>query len=130
MLEDRRSYFWLIALVLLGALLGGIFGPGVANVAAATANEDDINASFKTFTRIYALVEENFAEKVGADKGIFKGAIPGMLRTLDPHSSFFDPKDYQTLREDQKGHYFGVGMTVSPRNHHPVVIAPFLGSPA
>ena len=53
-----------------------------------------------------------------------------MLRTLDPHSSFFDPKDFQQLREDQRGHYYGVGMTVSERNRRTVVIAPFPGSPA
>ena len=64
------------------------------------------------------------------DKAIYKGAIPGMLRTLDPHSNFFDPRDYALLREDQKGHYFGVGMQVRPRNGKTVVMAPFPGSPA
>jgi carboxyl-terminal processing protease len=53
-----------------------------------------------------------------------------MARTLDPHTSFFDPKDFQLLREDQKGHYYGVGMTVAPRGGKTIVIAPFEGSPA
>jgi carboxyl-terminal processing protease len=53
-----------------------------------------------------------------------------MLRTLDPHSNFFDPKDYQLLREEQKGNYFGVGMQVGPRNGKTVVMAPFPGAPA
>ena len=53
-----------------------------------------------------------------------------MLRTLDPHSNFFDPRDFQLLREDQKGHYYGVGMTVAERNRKTIVIAPFTGSPA
>jgi C-terminal processing protease CtpA/Prc len=51
---------------------------------------------------------------VTPDKAIYQGAIGGMLRTLDPHSSFFDPKDFNQLREDQRGTYYGVGMTVSP----------------
>jgi carboxyl-terminal processing protease len=76
------------------------------------------------------LLEQNFADEVNADKAIYKGAIPGMLRTLDPHSNFFDPRDYQLLREDQKGHYYGVGMQVGPRNGKTVVMAPFPGSPA
>ncbi len=59
---------------------------------------------------MYEVVENNFADKVTSDKGIYKGAIPGMLRTLDPHSNFFDPKDFQSLRDDQSGHYYGVGM--------------------
>ena len=53
-----------------------------------------------------------------------------MLHTLDPHSNFFDPKEYQSLRDDQKGHYYGVGMTVGPRNGKTMVMAPFPGSPA
>src|SRR6266849_9209211 len=82
------------------------------------------------FTIAYELVEENFADPVNADKAIYKGAIPGMLRTLDPHSNFFDPHDFQLLREDQKGHYFGVGMTVQPRNNKTIVLYAFTGSPA
>src|SRR5258708_8973532 len=39
-----------------------------------------------------------------------QGAIPGMLRMLDPHSSFFDAKQFSLLREDQRGKYYGVGM--------------------
>ena len=66
--------------------------------------------SIKQFTKVYDVVENNFADKVTSDKGIYKGAIPGMLRTLDPHSNFFDPKEFAALRDDQSGHYYGVGM--------------------
>src|SRR5436190_4986928 len=53
-----------------------------------------------------------------------------MLHVLDPHSNFFDPKSYSLLREDQRGKYYGVGMTVGPRNNKVIVVAPFVGSPA
>lgn len=125
----RRSIVLIPATVILCSLLGGVFGPGVTGVAAASG-EDEVQNSVKTFAKVYALVEENFADKVTSDKAIYKGAIGGMLRTLDPHSSFFDPKDFQSMREDQRGHYYGVGMTVSERNRRTVVIAPFPGSPA
>ena len=46
-----------------------------------------------------------------------------MLHVLDPHSNFFDPKSYALLREDQRGKYYGVGMTVGPRNNKVIVIA-------
>jgi carboxyl-terminal processing protease len=75
-------------------------------------------------------VEENYAEPVSADKAIYNGAIPGMLHSLDPHSNFFDPKSYSLLREEQRGKYYGVGMTVGPRNNKVIVIAPFAGTPA
>jgi carboxyl-terminal processing protease len=53
-----------------------------------------------------------------------------MLHSLDPHSNFFDPKSYSLLREEQRGKYYGVGMTVGPRNNKVIVIAPFAGTPA
>ncbi len=124
-----RSYLVLPSLMAVGAIVGGFFGPGLTGVSAAT-NQNDVDSAIKTFSRVYDLVEQNFADKVSADKAVYRGAIPGMLRTLDPHSSFFDPKDFQLLREDQKGHYFGVGMTVAPKNNRTMVIAPFPGSPA
>jgi carboxyl-terminal processing protease len=79
---------------------------------------------------VYETVEENYAEPVSADKAIYNGAIPGMLHSLDPHSNFFDPKSYSLLREEQRGKYYGVGMTVGPRNNKVIVIAPFAGTPA
>jgi len=79
---------------------------------------------------VYSIVEDNYAEPVNADKAIYNGAIPGMLHALDPHSNFFDPKSYALMREDQRGKYYGVGMTVGPRNNKVIVIFPFVGTPA
>jgi carboxyl-terminal processing protease len=129
MKSNRRSLIVVPLVVLLCSLAGGILGPEITNVAAAST-EDDVHSALKVFSNVYSVVEENFAEKVTPDKAVYDGAIPGMLRTLDPHSSFFDPRDFQLLREDQKGHYYGVGMTVAPRNGKTIVIAPFTGSPA
>ena len=93
-------------------------------------SEAEVNAGIKKFTQIYEAVEANFADRVEADQVVFKGAIPGMLRTLDPHSNFFDPKAYQLLREGQSGHYYGVGMYVGAPEGKVVVMYPFEGSPA
>ena len=82
-----------------------------------------------SFTDVYDVVQQNYAEPVNADKAIYNGAIPGMLHVLDPHSNFFDPKSYSLLREEQRGKYYGVGMQVGPRNNKVIVIAPFAGTP-
>ncbi len=129
MAKKRRSLLVAPLIVLLCSMLGGLYGPTIVSASAASS-EDDIKSSLKSFTKVLNLVEENFADKVTPDKAIYKGAIPGMARTLDPHTNFFDPKDFQLLREDQKGHYYGVGMTVAPRGGKTIVIAPFEGSPA
>ena len=131
MTRRLRPLLFALFTIVFCSFLGGVFGPGLTGVSAATSGpEEDLKTSIKQFTRVYELVEKNAAEPVSADKGIYKGAIPGMLRTLDPHSNFFDPKDFQNLRDDQQGHYYGVGMPVGPRNGKTIVIAPFGGSPA
>lgn len=93
-------------------------------------SDADVNASLKKFTSVYEAVESNFADKVNADNAVFKGAIPNMLRTLDPHSNFFDPKAYELMREGQSGHYFGVGMYVGSPEGKVIVMYPFRNSPA
>jgi carboxyl-terminal processing protease len=75
-------------------------------------------------------VQANYAEPVDVDKAVYQGAIPGMLRVLDPHSNFFDARQFALLREDQRGKYYGVGMVVAPRENHTVVMAPYVGAPA
>src|SRR5271157_1683643 len=95
----RRSLVLAPLFIGLCSLAGGLLGPGLTRVAAA-APEDDVKGSIKAFTRVYQAVEENSADKPSADRAIYKGAIPGMLRTLDPHSNFFDPKDFNALRDD------------------------------
>ena len=129
MLREWRFLLFVPAILAAGAILGGVYGPGLPGVTAATA-EDEIKSSLRQFSEFYGAVEANFAEKVSPDTAIYEGAIPGMLRTLDPHSSFFDPRSFQLLREDQKGHYYGVGMFVVGRNGKTIVVTPFTGSPA
>jgi carboxyl-terminal processing protease len=126
---SRRTLF-LVALILLSCgFLGMVFGQKI-NPAAAPGGDSDVRDSLRQFATVYDVVEQNYAEPVNADKAIYNGAIPGMLHVLDPHSNFFDPKAYSLLREDQRGKYYGVGMTVGPRNNKVIVIAPFVGTPA
>ena len=129
--QKRRSLAVLPLIVLIFALLGGFYGPRIQVAAAASDSSfSTTQKELESFTKALNLVQQNEAEPVNNDKAIYRGAIPGMLRTLDPHSNFFDPKEYRALLEEQRGSYFGVGMTVSSRNGKTVVIAPFPGSPA
>jgi carboxyl-terminal processing protease len=130
MARRRRSLFVLPMIVFACSIMGGIYGPKL-EVASAAAESEDLDLDVRNFSKVLSLVEANFADKVSADKTVYKGAIPGMLRTLDPHSNFFDAHEYQLMREEQKGHYYGVGMQVSPQpNGKTAVKAPFPGSPA
>jgi carboxyl-terminal processing protease len=132
--SSKRGIVVLIAVLGVSAVLGGLFGPTLrarASTTATSANSDaQLQDSVKSFTRVLSVVERNYADPVDTDKVIYDGAIPGMLHVLDPHSNFFDPKQYALFKEEQQGKYYGVGMTISQRDNQTVVLAPFPGSPA
>ena len=127
--SSKRGIFVLIAVLGISAILGGLFGPTL-RARASSNSESQLQDSVKSFTRVLSVVQRNYADPVDTDKVIYDGAIPGMLHVLDPHSNFFDPKQYALFKEEQQGKYYGVGMTISQRENQTVVLAPFVGSPA
>src|SRR5579864_6180635 len=126
--SSRRSAVLVIFIILACGCIGMLFGQHLT--ATASSGDTDVRDSLRSFSQVYDVVQQNYAEPVNPDKAIYNGAIPGMLRVLDPHSNFFDPKSYSLLREEQRGKYYGVGMQVGPRNNKVIVIAPFVGTPA
>ena len=131
MAHQARALLFLPIIVAGFSVLGGVYGNGV-QAAIDDPDLDETGASVDAlgFTKFYSLVQQNFADRVDPDKAIYAGAIPGMAAALDPHTSFLDPRAYRAFLDEQKGHYFGVGMEVGARNNKTVVIAPFPGSPA
>jgi carboxyl-terminal processing protease len=127
MKTERRGFVVIVVILLVSAVLGGIYGP---SVRATTSSADDYHTGLREFTRVLDVVQANYAEPVDVDKAVYQGGIPGMLRVLDPHSNFFDARQFALLREDQRGKYYGVGMVVAARENHTVVMAPYVGAPA
>jgi len=134
--RTRRALF--SATIFLGtcATLGSLISQRVA--AQSATDESTLRDSLHSFTDVYSIVEQNYAEKLTGDKpdkAIYDGAIPAMLHVLDPHSNFYDPKAYAQMREDQHGKYYGVGMTIQPQptpngKTKIVVLYPFEGTPS
>jgi carboxyl-terminal processing protease len=125
--KSGRGFALACVVLLASTLLGGLYG---TSVRATAQDPADLQESIRQVAHVLAVVQQNYAEPVDADKAIYNGAIPGMLRELDPHTIFFDAKAFALQREDQHGKYYGVGMSVAPRESHTVVMAPFVGSPA
>jgi len=127
----RRALFTLVLFFTVCAVVGSVMQRKVG--AQSSQDESQIRDSLKTFTDVYALVEQNYAEPINGDKAdtaIYDGAIPGMLRVLDPHSNFYDPKSYAKMREDQRGHYYGVGMVIQQQGNKVYVITPYENTPS
>ena len=127
----RRALFTVVLFFAVCAFAGSVLQRKVG--AQSAAGEGQVRDNLKTFYDVYALGEQNYAEPIEGDKAdtaIYDGAIPGMLRVLDPHSNFYDPKAYAKMREEQHGRYYGVGMTIQQQNGKVYVVYPFEGTPS
>ena len=127
----RRALFTVVLFFAVCGVVGSVLQRRVG--AQSATDESQLRDSMKSFADVYALVEKNYAEPIMGDKAdaaIYDGAIPGMLRVLDPHSNFYDPKAYARLREDQRGRYYGVGMVIQQQGNKVFVITPYEGTPS
>jgi carboxyl-terminal processing protease len=128
----HRFAVLLTLVILLSSLMGGVLGGNAAAKSGAPGQTSSIEF-LTNFTEALDVIQQNYVDKVGPDKLVYS-AIKGMLRVLDPHSSFFDPKEYSRMREEQHSKYFGLGIRVRAllRDRGKVVIVepPQRGSPA
>ncbi len=114
------------AALLLAAFAGGAAVGGTLLAAPAVAA---IYHELDVFTRVLADVENNYVEPVDERKLVY-GAIRGMLNTLDPHSMFMDPKQYQQMKADTTGEFGGLGLEVTMREGALIVVSPIDDTPA
>jgi carboxyl-terminal processing protease len=120
----RNSRFLPVALlaVVLSALVGGVYG-------SVLARQDEVTQQYRVFTAALAAIDREYVDEVPSDRLVY-GGIEGMLKTLDPHSSFFNPREYAQMRERQEGRYYGLGIQIQPIDGDITVMSIFEGSPA
>ena len=97
--------------------------------SAMAAVDSDTYREFDQFLDVFNRVKADYVDKVD-DKTLIKGAIQGMLASLDPHSSYVDALDYENLRIMTEGNYGGLGLTVQMEDGAIKVVAPQEDSPA
>jgi carboxyl-terminal processing protease len=112
--------------IVIASLAGGLWG---SRVQATSKPSEDFTQLLKTYAEVLDIVEGQYADPVDVQKTVFE-SIRGMLKTLDPHSTFFDPKSFAQFREDQRGNFYGLGITIQIRNAKPTVVSPIPGTPA
>jgi len=118
-----RSVSIAVFAIVFCALVGGFYG------RSALAVEDQVPDQYKVFTAALNAIDANYVGTVESDRLVY-GAIAGMLQTLDPHSSFMDPRTYAQMRERQEGRYYGLGITIAVVDGQITVVSLFEGSPA
>ncbi len=113
-----------ILVILLSAAGGGIFGSQVGGNAQERAA-----VRYHQFIEALEAVQREYVEPVEAEDAVYS-AIDGLLRTLDPHSSFLTPREWASMRERQEGRYPGIGISILSINGNITVMSLFEGSPA
>src|SRR5215475_11685606 len=109
-----------------------MFRPILALVCAAgvLSAADDIESQMKTLLGAYSAVEQNAADPIASEQVFFQGAIPGLLRNLDPHSVFFDPGQFEQLKKMESSTQKGFGSVVSVLPGRVIVLQTLPGTPS
>ena len=116
--ELARSAALVTALALIPATTAGL-----AQVEGRAGPE------FSKVIAVYQRIKASYVDEVDNEK-LIRGAIDGMLASLDPHSAYLDGSDLERLETLIDGNYSGLGLSVVMEDGAVKVISPFRGSPA
>jgi carboxyl-terminal processing protease len=124
--RERSTYSMTLLAAVIGAtLIGGVYGERLFGSPV----QNDLQKRLKEYTELITAAAHWSAEDVGTEKLVYS-SIEGMLRTLDPHSAFLEPRDYAEMQDRQKGTFYGLGILVTKRNNQVTVITPLENTPA
>jgi carboxyl-terminal processing protease len=98
--------------------------------AATLLAADNLDSQLKTIISAYAIMERNAADPVSSEQAFFQGAIPGLLRRLDPHSVFFDPGQFDQVKKMEESTQKGFGSVVSLLPGRVIVLQTQPGTPS
>jgi len=100
------------------------------STALGLSAADDLDTQVKRVVDAFAIVERNAATPISSEQVFYQGAIPGLLRTLDPHSAFFDPGQFDQLRKMEASTQKGFGTIVSLLPGRVIVLQTLPGTPS
>src|SRR5687768_1951685 len=130
MAKINKTEKWTFSLTLVVALAGAtLLGGFYGNHISGAPTPSELHKRLKEYTDLLGAVSAWAPEDITSDKFVYS-SIDGMLRTLDPHTSFLEPKEYTDMQDRQKGTFYGLGILVTKRNDQVTVITPLEGTPA
>ncbi len=103
-------------------LIGSLFGNRVL------ALTDELKSNVTLFTELIEIAHDRYPEE-RSYRDLVYSSINGMLRSLDPHTSFLSRESYDSMREKQQSSFYGLGIYVGQRNGRLTVITPIAGTP-
>jgi carboxyl-terminal processing protease len=108
----------------------------LTNIPVAAKESGDFNEEgnntyekLKIFSEVLSLIESSYVEKVDS-KTLIEGAIKGMMKALDPHTSYMPPEAFQDMQVATSGKFGGLGIEISIRGGVLTVVSPIEDTPA
>ncbi|WP_174875486.1 S41 family peptidase [Vogesella oryzae] len=117
-----------LTLLTTGALLGGALTLSIQAFADKGDSVLPLN-ELRTFAEVFGRIKQDYVEPV-EDKKLINDAIHGMLSGLDPHSDYFDPKEFKDFKESTQGEFVGLGIEISMEDGLVKVVSPIEDTPA
>jgi carboxyl-terminal processing protease len=120
-----------LALVGAGSVAGFLMACALAQALSPSAKAEgsSVYGQLNRFGEAYGLARADYVEAPD-DRGLVEGAISGMLSSLDPHSSYFDPEVFAEMQVKTDGQYGGVGLVIGSDDGIITIINPIDGTPA
>lgn len=116
-----------IVVLVIAVGVAVILGGSIATKVLATQAET--YEKLKILSEVLYLIQTNYVEEVDTQEVVY-GAIHGMLKVLDPHSSFMPPDMYQEMQVETRGNFGGLGIQIAIKDDQLTVIAPIDDTPA
>ena len=125
MVKPKHNYFLLKAAIVgsiaIALIIYGNYG--------AFADTKEMYKNIEVFSEVLGKIEKNYVNDIDREK-LIHGAIKGMVKALDPHSSFMEPEGYKEMMIETKGSFSGVGIEITVRDDILTVVSPIEGTPA
>ena len=101
-----------------------------AQEAAPAADKDSPYEQIKTLTRAMELIRQDYVDgKKITYEQLLRAALRGMLQSLDPHSQYMEPANFEDMKEDTESRFGGLGVHMTERNGDLIVVSPMEDSP-
>ena len=126
MSSPSRPFRTAVSLILF-LLMGAFIGPAFADITQE--EKEKTYKQLEIFANILSILQENYVEEIDTQKAV-DGAIQGLLLSLDPHSSYLKPEEFQELQEETSGSFSGVGIEITIKDGILTVVSPIEGTPA
>src|SRR5215813_8911065 len=117
----------IILIIFVSGVTGGLYYDSAK--LTEPSNEMADNPAVRSFVKAVQQIEDNYAVTPDKER-LTRGAVLGMLHSLDPHSSFYGRREFNEMQDEQSSHFYGIGVTINQRNGRLYVIGVSQGMPA